>query len=65
MVNGILVVAIFFKKIILAETWYKTYDQKLLAIVEAFKIWRHYLKSYKCKMLVFNNHNNLYHFMDT
>ena len=35
-------VAFFSRKIIFAETWYKTYDSELLAIVEAFKTWRHY-----------------------
>ena len=30
-------VACFSKKMILAKTWYKTHDSKLLAIVEAFK----------------------------
>ena len=32
-------VAFFSKKMILTETWYKTYNNKLLAIVEDFKIW--------------------------
>ncbi len=36
-------VAFFSRKMILAETWYKTHNQELLAIVEAFKTWRHYL----------------------
>ncbi len=30
-------VAIFSQKMIPAETWYKTHNQELLAIVEAFK----------------------------
>ena len=29
---------------ILAKTWYKIYNNKLLAIVKASKIWRYYLK---------------------
>ena len=29
---------------ILIESKYKTHDSELLAIVEAFKIWRHYLE---------------------
>lgn len=40
-------VAFFSRKMILAKTQYKTYDQKLLAIVEAFKTWRYYLKCCK------------------
>lgn len=47
------------------ETQYKTYNQELLAIIEAFKTWRHYLQDCKYKVLVFTNYNNLYRFMDT
>ena len=46
------------------ETRYKTHNGKLLAIVEAFKTWRHYLEGCKHKMLVFTNHNNLCCFMN-
>ena len=35
--------AFFSRKMIPVETWYKTHDSKLLAIIKAFKIWRHYL----------------------
>ncbi len=35
-------VAFFSRKIIPAETRYETHNQELLAIVEAFKTWRHY-----------------------
>ena len=48
-----------------AEIWYKTHDGELLAIVEAFKTWRHYLKGCKHKVLVLTDHNNLRQFMDT
>ena len=37
-------VAFFSRKIIPAETRYETHNDELLAIVEAFKTWRHYLK---------------------
>ena len=37
-------VAFFSRKMILAETRYETHDGELLAIVETFKTWRHYLK---------------------
>ncbi len=47
------------------ETRYKTYNQELLAIVEAFKTWCHYLESYKYAALVFTDHNNPRQFMDT
>ena len=50
---------------IFAETWYKTYNSKLLAIVKVFKIWHHYLKGCKHKIFVLTDHNNLSRFMDT
>ena len=58
-------VAYFSRKIIPAEIRYKTYDAKLLAIVEAFKTWCHYLKDCKHEVLVLTDHNNLRQFMDT
>ena len=48
-----------------AETRYETHNGKLLAIVEAFKTWRHYLEGSQHKVLVLTNHNNLCWFMDT
>ncbi len=48
-----------------AETRYKTHDGELLAIVEAFKTWRHYLEGCKHEVLVLTDHNNLQRFMDT
>ena len=48
-----------------AETWYKTHNQELLAIVKAFKIWRHYLEKCKYKVFILTNYNNLHQFMDT
>ncbi len=57
--------AFFFKKMILAETWYETYNGKLVAIMELFKIWKHYLEDYKYEVLIFIDYNNLQHFMDT
>ena len=58
-------VAYFSRKMIPAETRYKTHDGELLAIVEAFKTWRHYLEGCKHKVLVLTDHNNLRRFMDT
>ena len=58
-------VAFFFRKMIPVETRYKIHNSKLLAIVKVFKTWRHYLKGCKHKVLVFTDHNNLRHFMDT
>ncbi len=48
-----------------AETQYETHDGELLAIVEAFKTWKHYLKGCKHEVLVLTDHNNLQRFMDT
>ena len=42
------------------KTCYKTYDGELLAIVEAFKTWKHYLEDCKHEVLVFTDYNNLY-----
>ena len=53
-------VAIFFKKMISAEAWYKTHDQEMLTIVEVFKTWHHYMEGYKFEFLVLTNHNNLH-----
>lgn len=42
------------------KTWYKTYNAEILAIVETFKTWWHYLKSCKYKKLIFINYNKLH-----
>ena len=47
-----------------AKTWYKTHDIELLAIVEIFKTWRHYLEDCKHKVFILTNHNNLRRFID-
>ena len=36
----------------------------LLAIVEAFKTWRHYLEGSQHEVLLLTNHNNLRRFME-
>ena len=58
-------IAFYSQKMILAKTWYKTHDGELLAIIEAFIIWRHYLEGCKHEVLVFTNHNNLRRLIDT
>ncbi len=58
-------VAFFSKEIIPAGTRYETHDGELLAIVEAFKTWRHYLEGCKHEVLMLKDHNNLQRFMDT
>ncbi len=57
-------VVFFSRKLIPIKTWYKTHDGKLLAIVEVFKTWRHYLEGCKHEVLVLTDHNNLQRFMD-
>ncbi len=52
-------IAFFSQKMIPTETWYKTHNQELLAIVEAFKTWCHYLNKCKYKVFVLTDHNNL------
>ena len=47
-----------------ADIQYKTYDAELLAIVEAFKTWRHYLDSCRYKVLVPINYKYLQQFID-
>ncbi len=47
-----------------AETRYETHNGELLAIVEAFKTWRHYLEGCKHEILMLPDYNNLQRFMD-
>ena len=56
--------ALFSWKMISAEIRYKTHDGELLAIIEAFKTWRHYLKSSEHEVLMPTNYNNLRQFMN-
>ena len=58
-------VAFFLQKIIPVEIRYETHNGEFLAIVKAFKTWRHYLKGFQHEVLVLTNHNNLRRFMDT
>ena len=57
-------VVFFSSKMILTEIWYETYVKKLLAIVKAFKTWRHYLENCKHKVFMLTDYNNLQRFMD-
>ena len=47
-----------------AKTRYKTHNSELLAIVEAFKIWKHYLEGCKHDFLVLTDYYNLCQFID-
>ena len=58
-------VAFFSRKMIPTETRYKTHDGELLAIVEAFTTWKHYLEGSQHEVLVLTDHNNLRRFIET
>ena len=47
------------------ELNYDTYDKKLLAIFEAFKIWQHYLEGPAYPIDVVMDHKNLEYFSTT
>ena len=50
---------------IIAETQYKTHNGEFLAIVEAFKTWRHYLEVCKHEIFVLMDYNNFRCFINT
>ena len=56
-------IAFWSRKLIPAETHYETHDLELLAIVAAFKHWRHYLEGAEHPVEVITDHNNLKTFM--
>jgi transposase InsO family protein len=57
-------VAFWSRKLSPAERNYSTYDAELLAIVEAFKQWRHYLEGSRFTIEVITDHNNLRYFTE-
>ena len=56
--------AFWSRKLIPVETRYKTHNQELLAIVAAFKQWRHYLEGSTHTVEVLTDHNNLVAFQN-
>ena len=58
-------VAFYGRTMIAAELNYDIYDKELLAIVECFRLWRHYLEGAKYTIQVFTDHNNLQYFTTT
>lgn len=54
----------FLKKMILAKTYCKIHNTELLAIVTAFKTWKHYLEEYKYEIVVLIDYHNFFWFMD-
>ena len=55
-------VSFYSRKCSPAEQNYDTYDRELLAIVESFKHWRHYLEGARHPVLVRCDHKNLEYF---
>jgi len=56
-------VAFWSRKFIDAELNYGTPDQEMMAIVESFKNWRHYLEGSRHRVEVYSDHANLQEFM--
>lgn len=56
-------IAFWSRKLIPAECNYETHDSELLAIVEGFKQYRHYLEGAAQAVQVLTDHNNLRGFM--
>ena len=58
-------VAFYSRKMTAAERNYGAGDAEMLAIVMAFKYWRHYLEGATQKITVISDHDNLRSFMST
>jgi transposase InsO family protein len=58
-------VAYWSRKMQPAESHYQIYDAEMLAIVSAFKQWRHYLEGSRYPITVLSDHANLRFFMTT
>ena len=63
--SGWRVVAYYSRKMIAPERNYETHDTELLAIVESFRHWRHYLEGPAHTVEVLSDHNALRTFMTT
>ncbi|SLM35363.1 Reverse transcriptase domain [Lasallia pustulata] len=63
--DGWRVTAYFSRKMIPAERKYETHDGELLAIVESFRQWRHYLEGSTHLVEVLSDHSSLRSFMTT
>ena len=55
-------VEFYSRKFLPSEVNYSVYDKELLAIVESFEHWRHYLVHSRHTVLVKSDHNNLKYF---
>ena len=63
--NKVYSVAFHSRTFTMAELNYDTHDKELLAIFEAFKIWRHYLEGPAYPIDVVMDHKNLKYFSTT
>ena len=63
--NEVHLVAFHSRTFTAAELNYDTHDKELLAIFEAFKIWRHYLEGPAYPIDVVTDHKNLEYFSTT
>ena len=63
--NEVYPVAFYSHTFTVVELNYDTYNKKLLAIFEAFKIWRHYLEGLAYSIDVVMDHKNLKYFSTT
>src|SRR5882724_10730347 len=50
------------KQMLLAERNYVIYDKELLAIIEALKLWHHYLEGSLHPVEIWSDHKNLEYF---
>lgn len=55
-------IAFYSRKLDDSEVNYDIYDKELLAIVDSFQVWRHYLQGSKHQITVFTDHKNLEYF---
>ena len=55
-------VAFHSRKFTAAEINYEIYDKELLAIVDSFETWRHFLEGAHHTMTVYSDHRNLLYF---
>ena len=58
-------VAYYSLKMLPAERHYETHDAEILAIVETFKTWHHYLEGAAYTIFVLTDHKNLKKFIET
>lgn len=58
-------IAYYSRKMSPAELNYEIHDKELLAIVTAFKEWRHYLEGANYEITVYSDHKNLGYFTTT